>query len=84
MDIDPSRRLLLVTGHRRESFGSGFERICKALSKLADREDLQIVYPVHLNPNVKDTVENYLGKLNNVNLVQPQDYLPFVHLMRRS
>ncbi|WP_216646479.1 non-hydrolyzing UDP-N-acetylglucosamine 2-epimerase [Roseivivax sp. THAF40] len=84
MDIDPSRRLLLVTGHRRESFGSGFERICKALSKLADREDLQIVYPVHLNPNVKDTVENYLGKLNNVNLVQPQDYLPFVHLMRRA
>lgn len=82
--IDPERRMILVTGHRRESFGGGFRRICDALARLAEREDVQIVYPVHLNPNVKGPVEESLGGLDRVRLVPPQDYLPFVHLMRRS
>ena len=82
--IDPARRLILVTGHRRESFGGGFERICAALATLAGREDVQIIYPVHLNPNVKGPVETHLGALDRVRLIAPQDYLPFVHLMRRA
>ncbi len=82
--IDPSRRMVLVTGHRRESFGDGFQRICSALTRLAEREDIQIVYPVHLNPNVKGPVEEQLGSLPRVKLIAPQDYLPFVHLMRRA
>ena len=82
--IDPTKRLILVTGHRRESFGRGFDRICSALSILADREDIQIIYPVHLNPNVKNTVESNLSELERVQLIAPQDYLPFVHLMRRA
>lgn len=82
--IDPSKRLVLVTGHRRESFGSGFERICDALAQLSRRSDIQIIYPVHLNPNVKGPVEKHLGKAANVSLIAPQDYLPFVHLMRRA
>ncbi|KKB10202.1 non-hydrolyzing UDP-N-acetylglucosamine 2-epimerase [Devosia chinhatensis] len=82
--IDPSRRMILVTGHRRESFGGGFQRICDALALIAQREDVQIVYPVHLNPNVKGPVESCLGALPRVHLVAPQTYLPFVHLMRRA
>jgi len=82
--IDPTKRLVLVTGHRRESFGAGFDRICRAIVNLAQREDLQIIYPVHLNPSVKGPVERQLGMLERVNLIAPQDYLPFVHLMRRS
>ncbi|WP_422357907.1 non-hydrolyzing UDP-N-acetylglucosamine 2-epimerase [Qipengyuania flava] len=82
--IDPSKRLILVTGHRRESFGDGFQRICDALVQLASREDVQIIYPVHLNPNVKGPVEERLGSLEQVKLIPPQDYLPFVHLMRRA
>ncbi|WP_407496749.1 non-hydrolyzing UDP-N-acetylglucosamine 2-epimerase [Pseudooceanicola sp. MF1-13] len=82
--IDPTKRLILVTGHRRESFGGGFERICSALATLAKRDDIQIIYPVHLNPNVKGPVEISLGELERVKLVAPQDYLPFVHLMRRA
>jgi UDP-N-acetylglucosamine 2-epimerase (non-hydrolysing) len=82
--IDPTKRLILVTGHRRESFGGGFERICSALATLAKREDVQIIYPVHLNPNVKGPVEISLGELERVKLIAPQDYLPFVHLMRRA
>lgn len=82
--LDPTKRLVLVTGHRRESFGAGFERICAALARLATRDDVQIVYPVHLNPNVKGPVEESLGHLENVRLIEPQEYLPFVHLMRRS
>ena len=83
-DIDPSRRMILVTGHRRESFGGGFQRICDAIAALAQREDVQIIYPVHLNPNVKGPVETSLGALDRVKLIAPQDYLPFVHLMRRA
>ncbi len=84
LGVDPARRLLLVTGHRRESFGEGFERICLALKKLAGRRDLQIIYPVHLNPQVKGPVERHLGGIANVRLLEPLDYLPFVHLMRRA
>lgn len=82
--IDPTKRMILVTGHRRESFGGGFQRICDAIAALAQREDVQIIYPVHLNPNVKGPVETSLGALDRVKLIAPQDYLPFVHLMRRA
>ncbi len=78
------RKLLLVTGHRRESFGDGFENICRALAELARRPDLEIVYPVHLNPSVQGPVHGHLGDLDNVHLVPPQDYLSFVRLMQRA
>ncbi|RXZ65076.1 UDP-N-acetylglucosamine 2-epimerase (non-hydrolyzing) [Pelagerythrobacter rhizovicinus] len=83
-DLDAARHLILVTGHRRESFGGGFERICAALVEIAAREDVEIVYPVHLNPNVKGPVERLLSDLPNVRLIEPQDYLPFVYLMNRA
>lgn len=82
--LDPSKRLLLVTGHRRENFGDGFERICIALASLARRDDIQIVYPVHLNPNVQEPVRRHLARLDNVHLIEPQDYVPFVYLMQQS
>lgn len=78
------RKLLLVTGHRRESFGSGFRNICAALAQLAMRGDLDIVYPVHLNPNVRGPVEAALSNRPNVHLVAPLDFLPFVRLMQRA
>jgi len=78
-------RVLLVTGHRRENFGDGFERICEALASLARRyEDLQLVYPVHLNPNVREPVQRLLSGIGNVHLIEPLDYLPFVYLMSRA
>jgi len=82
--LDPAKRLILVTGHRRENFGVGFENICLALRDIAARGDVQIVYPVHLNPNVQDPVNRLLGEQANVHLIKPQDYLPFVYLMDRS
>jgi len=82
--LDPQRRLILVTGHRRESFGGGFERICGALATIARRTDVQIVYPVHLNPNVRGPVFGILGGLRNVHLIEPVDYLAFTYLMMRS
>jgi UDP-N-acetylglucosamine 2-epimerase (non-hydrolysing) len=82
--LDGTRRLILVTGHRRESFGDGFERICRALARLAARDDVELVYPVHLNPNVQEPVKRILGGCRNVHLLSPQDYLPFVYLMSRS
>lgn len=82
--LDPARRLLVVTGHRRENFGDGFESICHALRDIAARADVQVVYPVHLNPNVQEPVRRILGDVPNVHLIEPQDYLPFVYLMDRS
>lgn len=79
------RRLILVTGHRRESFGAGFEHICAALKQIAQQfPDCDIVYPVHLNPNVREPVFRLLSDAPNVHLIEPQDYLPFVYLMSRS
>lgn len=83
--LTPERRLVLVTGHRRESFGGGFERICEALNRTARAfPDVDIVYPVHLNPNVREPVNRLLNGLDNVHLIEPLDYLPFVYLMSRS
>lgn len=83
--LDPARRLILVTGHRRESFGDGFERICQALMEVAQQHpDVDIVYPVHLNPNVREPVNRLLSGISNVHLIEPLDYLPFVSLMSRA
>jgi len=82
--LNPDRKMLLVTGHRRENFGDGFLNICKALRTLAKRSDVQIVYPVHLNPNVLGPVTEHLGDLPNVHLIKPLDYLSFVRLMQRA
>ena len=82
--IDPDRRLVLVTGHRRENFGQGFENICTALRDISEASDAQIIYPVHLNPNVQAPVKRILGDNASVHLIDPQDYLPFVWLMSRS
>jgi UDP-N-acetylglucosamine 2-epimerase (non-hydrolysing) len=82
--LDGDRRLVLVTGHRRENFGVGFEQICHALKSLAERGDVQVVYPVHLNPNVQEPVNRLLVGVENVILIEPQDYLPFVYLMSRA
>lgn len=82
--IDCSKRIVLVTGHRRENFGGGFQRICEALAKIALRQDVQVIYPVHLNPNVQEPVKRLLGRLQNVLLIEPQEYLPFIHLMQRA
>lgn len=82
--LDASRRLILVTGHRRENFGDGFRQICQALGELAKRDDVQIVYPVHLNPQVRDVVMTVLGDNPNVQLIDPLDYLEFVWFMQRA
>ncbi|QOC23756.1 UDP-N-acetylglucosamine 2-epimerase (non-hydrolyzing) [Wenzhouxiangella sp. AB-CW3] len=82
--INPARRLILVTGHRRESFGQGLRRTCQALVALAERDDVQVVYPVHLNPNVQQPVRELLSSRPNIHLIEPQDYLPFVYLMMQS
>lgn len=80
----PNKRLLLVTGHRRESFQGGLARMCEALAELASRGDVQIVYPVHLNPLVQQAATKVLGTAQDVFLVDPLDYLPFVWLMNRA
>ncbi|MAB25163.1 MAG: UDP-N-acetylglucosamine 2-epimerase (non-hydrolyzing) [Pseudomonadales bacterium] len=83
--LDANKRLILVTGHRRESFGGGFERICQALVDTAQRHpDVEILYPVHLNPNVREPVNRLLQGVSNIHLIEPQDYLPFVYLMNRA
>ncbi len=82
--LDSDKRLVLVTGHRRENFGAGFESICNALLDIASTPGVQVVYPVHLNPQVQEPVNRILGKANNVHLIAPLDYLPFVFLMRQS
>jgi len=82
--LGADRKMILVTGHRRENFGDGFEQICQALAQLSKRQDIEIVYPVHLNPNVREPVNRILSDFDNIHLIEPQDYLPFVYLMDRS
>ncbi|AZT84510.1 UDP-N-acetylglucosamine 2-epimerase (non-hydrolyzing) [Marinobacter sp. NP-4(2019)] len=83
--LRPEARLVLITGHRRESFGGGFERICEAIAQVAkENPGVDLLYPVHLNPNVREPVHRLLDKLDNVHLIEPTDYLPFVYLMNRS
>jgi len=83
--LDTSKKLILVTGHRRESFGGGFERICEALVSTAKRyPDAQILYPMHLNPNVREPVNRILKGIDNIFLIEPQQYLQFIYLMNRA
>ncbi|WP_022941190.1 non-hydrolyzing UDP-N-acetylglucosamine 2-epimerase [Psychromonas hadalis] len=83
--LDEKKRLVLITGHRRESFGGGFERICEAISQTAKAfPNVEFLYPMHLNPNVREPVNRLLKGVDNVFLIEPQDYLPFVYLMNRS
>jgi UDP-N-acetylglucosamine 2-epimerase (non-hydrolysing) len=83
--INKNSKLILVTGHRRESFGSGFEDICKAILKIAKKfNNVQILYPVHLNPNVREPVNRVLKNCKNIYLIEPVDYLPFVYLMMNA
>jgi UDP-N-acetylglucosamine 2-epimerase (non-hydrolysing) len=82
--LDLSRKLILVTGHRRESFGEGFVGICRGLARLAGRNDVQIVYPVHRNPQVTAPVTQYLGALSRVQLIDPLDYVSFIDLMSKA
>mgnify|MGYP000140185357 CR=1 FL=1 len=82
--LDSSKRLVLVTGHRRENFGTGFESICHALKDIAREPGVQVVYPVHLNPQVQEPVRRILGDAAHVHLIEPQDYLPFIYLMKCS
>jgi UDP-N-acetylglucosamine 2-epimerase (non-hydrolysing) len=84
VSLDPTKRLVLVTGHRRESFGGGFERICDGLARIASRDDVEIVYPVHLNPQVKDVVTERLSGRDNVHLIAPVGYATMVALMKRA
>ena len=82
--LDPQKKLILVTAHRRENFGQGFLDICTAISLIAENKDVQVLYPVHLNPNVQEPVYRILGDKKNVKLISPLDYLHFVYLMNRS
>lgn len=81
--IDFSKRVILVTGHRRENFGDGFENICRALSYIADNNDVELVYPMHLNPNVREPVTKHLSKKKNVHLIEPLDYPYLIYLMEK-
>lgn len=82
--LDATKRLVLVTGHRRENFGDGFIHICNAIKRVASRSDVQVVYPMHMNPNVRKPVNEILGGLANVHLIEPLDYLSFLYMMRKS
>jgi UDP-N-acetylglucosamine 2-epimerase (non-hydrolysing) len=83
--LDKSKKLILVTGHRRESFGSGFENICQALAITAKKyPQAQILYPMHLNPNVREPVNRLLQGIDNIFLIEPQEYLPFIYLMTQA
>jgi len=84
LPIDPHKRLIVITAHRRESFGAGFVRICEAVADLAERKDVQVVWPVHPNPNVLRTIDGTIRNRSNVTLLEPLDYPPFVDLMRRA
>ena len=83
--LDPNKKLILVTAHRRESFGAGFKKICEALRQVAIKNpNTQVLYPVHLNPNVQDPVKKLLRGIDNIFLIEPQQYLPFCYLMERA
>lgn len=83
--VSPENKIILVTGHRRENFGQGFENICTALAQIVTKfEDVEIIYPVHLNPNVQEPVNRILGKVSRVHLIKPLEYLPFINLMKQS
>ena len=82
--LESSKKVVLVTAHRRESFGEGFETICRALAKLASRGDIEIVYPVHPNPNVTGPVNRFLRGVPGIHLIDPIPYVPFVNLMRKA
>nr|WP_081475762.1 UDP-N-acetylglucosamine 2-epimerase (non-hydrolyzing) [Microbulbifer agarilyticus] len=82
--LHPDKKIVLITGHRRENFGTGLENICHAIRELAARDDVQFVYPVHLNPRVQEPVNQMLSELDNVHLISPLTYLPFVYLMHRA
>ena len=83
--LDEAKKLILVTGHRRESFGGGFERICESLAITAKAHpETQILYPMHLNPNVREPVNRILAGIDNIHLIEPQQYLPFIYLMNRA
>ncbi|MEO9612317.1 MAG: UDP-N-acetylglucosamine 2-epimerase (non-hydrolyzing) [Nitratireductor sp.] len=82
--LDPERPIVLVTGHRRENFGAGFDNICQAFLDIVAAHDVQIVYPVHPNPSVREPVERWLKDTPSVHLIDPLDYEPFVYLMERS
>lgn len=81
--LNPQKKMILVTAHRRENFGEPFESICHALKRISDRDDVELVYPVHLNPNVQEPVKRTLSGIQNVHLLDPLDYLDFVYLMNR-
>jgi len=78
------QKIILVTGHRRESFGDGFENICNAIKHIAQNNNVQVIYPVHLNPNVQEPVSRILNNIENIHLIPPQDYVPFVFLMKKA
>jgi UDP-N-acetylglucosamine 2-epimerase (non-hydrolysing) len=83
--LDESKKLILVTGHRRESFGDGFERICQALLEIVNAHpEAEVLYPVHLNPNVREPANRLLGNVGRIHLIEPLDYLPFTYLMNRA
>ncbi len=82
--LDSYKKLVVVTGHRRESFGEGFEKICQALVELSKRDDVQIIYPVHLNPYVREVVTEKLSGQANIHLIEPLDYLAFIRLLSRA
>ena len=84
VDKQKGKKIVLVTAHRRENFGQPMENICNALKELANREDVHIIYPVHLNPNVQEPVKRILNNVDNITLLPPLDYLPLVHLMKHS
>lgn len=84
-ELNTKHRIILITGHRRENFGQGFEDICNAVVQLTESfEDIEVVYPVHLNPNVQESVKRILGAVPRVHLIEPLDYLPFILLMKKS
>lgn len=82
--VSADKKVILITGHRRENHGEGIRNICAAIRHLAKRQDVELIYPVHPNPNINDVVSKELAGLDNVHLIQPLDYLSFIYMMRRS